>query len=413
MKKPYTIAVIIAAFLIAALPAYAGSRSYANDQLDYWVDYANDEGYEVFYTNVDRLYEDDSVSYFFELDPGYYYFVAEGGEDTEDIDMYVYDEDGNEIVSDTLDDNYPICEIEVYESTEIEVEVVAYSFMGREDSDYFCFVAAMESEAGIHEYSSDNTDDIIDYWVDWADEQGYDVLYTDSGELGMDDSDTYEFELDSGYYIFYAESIDESDDIDMYVYDEDGDEIISDELSDNYPICEFELRRADNVEVEVTSYDIARGRSTEYAIIIAIDGEGSILSSNGDVDRERPLSDQTDREYVEELSGRYMDMVEDDRYEMIFDEIRVLEEDEPYTMRITLGRGDYTIYAEGGLRIADLDLRVYDSDGYVIAEDIMDDNMPICEFSTRDSETFEIEIDPYEMKPGWSEGYYMIVIVRD
>lgn len=415
MKKVYIFTAVILTLMIAALPAFAGSRRYVNELLDEWADYAEDEGYEVFYTNVDEIDIDHSVSYYFELEPGYYIFIAKGGEDIVDIDMYVYDEDGYEITSDELEDAYPICEIEVYEFTEIEVEIVPYEFNRHVDEDYFCFVAGQNIEDVRPERDPDlDVDDIIDYWVDWADEDGYEVIiYTDAGELSRDDSDYYEFELDSGFYKIYVESLNERDDIDMCVYDDDGDEIISDTYDDNYPICEFEMRRPGFVEIEVAPYEYAEGNSTEYAIIIAVDGDGGILSDGGGSDRDRPLSDQTDREYVDELMGHYMEMVEEERYEMIFDEINILEEYEPYTMRITLGRGDYIVYAEGGLRIADLDLRVYDEDGYIVAEDTLTDSEPICEFSTRESATFEIEIDPYEMESGWDEGYYLIVIVRD
>ncbi|MCX6646893.1 MAG: hypothetical protein NTY09_11170 [bacterium] len=414
MKKVYVFAALIVCFLIAALPAFAGSRSYANDLLDEWMAYADEQGYEVFYSNVDRIDTDNSVSYYYDLEPGNYYFVAEGGEDTEDLDMYVYDEDGNEIVSDELDDNYPMCEVLVNESTSIEVEVIAYSFSGHEDSDYFCFVAAIEPGNAAPDTNASDTDEIIDYWTNWAEDSDYNVIYTDSGELGVDDSDTYDFELDSGHYYIYAESLEDADDIDMFVYGSDGEVIISDELSDNYPICEFDLRRADEVQIKISSYDIAHGRSTEYGLVIATTEDGAILNQGSDVEiQDRPLTDQTDREYVDGLRGSYMEMVDDENYEMIFDEIRLLQDGEPYTMRITLGSGDYIVYAEGGLRIADLDLRVSDGDGYVVAEDTQNDSNPVCEFSTRDSATYEIEIDPYDMVSGWSEGYYVIVIVRD
>lgn len=416
MRKFSIFIAIVLAIAIAAMPAFASGRRYANGLLDEWVDYVEVEGYEVFYTNVDRINEDHSISYYFELDPGYYIFIAEGGDDIEDIDMYVYDEDGYEIASDELGNAYPKCEIEVYEFTEIEVEIVPYDFHGRTYEDFFCFVAGMETETyyedfGYHGYA--DIDDILDYWIDWADDSGYDVIYWDSGELVRDASDFYEFELDSGDYIIYAESLKEDYDIDLWVWGEDDDEIDSDEHPDNYPICEFNLNRPEIIEIEVEPYDFARGDSTEYAIVIAVDGDGGILDGAFDRPGYRTLTDQSDYDYILEQMAWHMDMVQDERYEMIYDEVNILDEYEPYTTRITLGRGDYIVYAEGGLGIADLDLRVYDDDGYIVAEDTMVDNTPRCEFSVLHSETFEIEIEPYEMESGWDEGYYLLVIVRD
>lgn len=416
MRKISIYVAIILAISIAAMPAFAGGRRYANDLLDEWVDYAEDEGFEVFYTNVDRINEDHSISYYFELDPGSYIFIAVGGEDIEDIDMYVYDEDGYEIASDEYEDAYPICEIEIDEFMEIEVEIAPYDFHGRTYEDFFCFVAGMDTETYYEDFGYDgysDIDDILDYWIDWADDSGYDVIYSGSGELVRDVSDFYEFELDRGYYIIYAESLREDYDIDLWVRGEDDDEIDSDEHPDNYPICEFNLYRPEIVEIEIEPYDFGRGDSTEYAIVIAVDGDGGILDGSFDRHDYRPLTDQSDYDYIQEQMAWYMDMVQDERYEMIYDEINILDEYEPYTTRITLGRGDYIVYAEGGLRIADLDLRVYDGDGYIVAEDTMVDSNPRCEFSVRHSETFEIEIDPYEMESGWDEGYYLLVVVRE
>jgi hypothetical protein len=416
MRKISIYVAIVLAIAIAAMPAYAGGRAYVNDLLDEWVDYVELEGYEVFYTNVDRINEDHSISYYFELDPGYYIFIAEGGEDIQDIDMYVYDEDGYEIASDEYDDAYPVCRIEIDEFTEIEVEIAPYDFHGRTYEDFFCFVAGMNTESYYEDFGYDgygDIDDILDYWIDWADDSGYDVIYSDSGELGPDVSDYFEFELDTGSYKIYAESLSEDYDIDLWIWDEESRELASDDFSDNYPICEFILRRPEFVEIEVEPYDFDRGDSIEYAIVIAVDGDGGILDGGFERRDYQSITDQSDYDYIQEQMAWYMDMVQDERYEMIFDEINILDEYEPYTTRITLGRGDYIVYAEGGLGIADLDLRVYDEDGYIVAEDTMVDNIPRCEFSVRHSMTFEIEIDPYEMESGWDEGYYLLVIVRD
>jgi len=405
-------ALLLLVCMIAALPASAGSRRYASDLADEWASYAEDSGMEVFYTDVDRISEDHSVSYYFDLEPGYYMFIAEGGEDIEDLDMYVY-EDGHDIDSDTLEDNYPICEIELDYYAEIEVEIVVYSFYGREYEDYFAFVAASEVDSG-GGYTASDVEEIREYWIDWAEESGYSVLYSDTGSLARDRSEYFNFDLSAGTYHIYAESLLEGDDIDMYVYGERAQEIESDTLTDNYPICSFDLPGPESVQIEVVPYTYQRGSSTDFAIVIAAEGRGRILDEEMDGGgTPGRVNDQADLDYVEERQGEYMDMIAQMDLQMIYDEIDIVREYNPATVNITLGRGDYIVYAEAGLRIADLDLRIYDEDGYIVSEDTLTDNMPYCEFSTYQSESFEIEIDPYEMEPGWDEGYYLLVIVRD
>lgn len=405
---------ILLVCMIAALPAFAGSRRYVSDLVESWSEHAEQEGLEVFFTDVDRISRDHSISYIFDLEPGYYKFIAEGGEDIEDLDMYVYDEGGFDLDSDTLENDYPICEIELDSHAEIEVEIVVYSFYERHHQDHFAFVAATEPSDLSDGYADVEVGDVMQYWIDWADDSGYEVLYSNTGSLSRDRSEYYEFNLSAGSYHVYAESMLEADDIDMYIYDEDGVEIESDTLTDNFPICSFDLRNPEAVEIEIVPYTLERDRSTDFAIVIAAEGSGSIIDEvTAGRDYPEGISDREDYDYIENLMGEYMEMVEQQGYEMIYDEIDLVDEYDTSVVPITLGRGDYIVYAEGGLRIADLDLRVYDEDGYIVSEDTLTDNMPVCEFSTYQSESFEIEIEPYEMEPGRDAGYYLLVIVRD
>ncbi len=404
---------LLIAIMLIAIPANAGSRRYAADQLDYWVDNAEGFGYEVIYTDLDEIDDEYTMTYTLPLEAGIYHLYAEGGEDIEDLDMYVYDEDGYELDSDELTDNFPICTFELPYEQEIEVEIVAVDFYGREYEDWFCFVVAEEY------VEVTDLDDIIDYWVDWAEDYDYDVLTTDTGSLSRNDSEYIMMSLDEGYYYIYAESINSADDIDMTIYDERGDALVSDALINNFPICEFELRSPEEIEIEILGYELASGRSTDFAIIIATDDDGAILG--GDLmgtphGTTRPggrIDDDSDWEYINDVMDDYMGEIILEGYEMIFDQIEIIEEDSYHTFRVTLGRGDYIAFVEGGLRIVDLDLTVYDEDGDVVAEDYAVSVDASCEFSCRRSTTFEFDITAYEMESGFDEGYFLFVVVRD
>lgn len=404
---------LLIAIMLMAIPANAGSRRYAADQLDYWIDNAEGYGYEVIYDDLDRIDDEYSMFYTLPLEAGIYHLYAEGGEDIEDLDMYVYDEDGYELDSDVLTDNFPICTIELYYDQEIEVEIVAHEFYGREYEDWYCFVVAEEFA------EVTDLDGIIDYWVDWADDFGYEVLTTDTGRLSRDDSEFYLLSLDEGYYYIYAESINSADDIDMTIYDERGRELVSDALVNNFPICEFDLRSPEDIEIEILGYELASGRSTDFAIIIATDDNGAILGGDlmgtphGTTMPGGRIDDDADWEFVSELMEDYMMDILLEGYEMIFDQIEIIEEDSYYTFRVTVGRGDYIAFTEGGLRIVDLDLTVYDEDGYVVDEDAGVSVDAVCEFSCRRSTTFEFDIYAYDMESGFDEGYFLFVVVRD
>ncbi len=417
MKQTLFITGILMALMLVSLPAFAGSRDYIEDMLDDWVEFTEDEGYEVIYTDIDMIDVDHTIVYTFELEPGMYMFMAEGGKDVEDIDMYVYDEDGNELASDILDDNYPFCELEVKSYITVDVEVIAYSFFGGVRKDYLCFVAGGISWDDFDDLTPETSSDpgeIIDYWIDWAEDSGYMVLFTDTGALSDGVSDFLGFELDRGMYHMYTESIFEMDDIDLTVRDENGDILNSDTMADNYPICSFELSKAGIIEAEIIPVSYEMGSATEYAIVLATQGDGAILTP-GFTDtpyEDQIVSDESDHEYISGILDEYMTLVIEGDYEMIYDEIGILSMYESGTMTIDLGRGDYVLFAEAGLRIADLDLRVFNEDGYIVAADMLVNYAPMCEFTTKEAATFEVELTAHEMEPGWSEGYYMLVIVR-
>jgi len=415
MRRIWLFAGLLMLGILIAPPALAGSKEYAEGRMDHWVEFVQQEGYEVFCNDVDVITKDKSISYTFDLQAGYYYLVAEGGEDIEDLDMFVYTEGGRELESDTMSDNYPVCEIELAYATKIEVEVAVYAFAGGVTEDYFCFVAGGERSDASADSDEPAPEDVRDYWVKWAEDSGYKVLFTDTGVLRKNNSDSYELDLERGSYHVFAESVDEQDDIDLIVMSQEDEELAGDYAPDNYPICSFELTEPQTVKVEVfQSY--SADFAGKYAIVVAAEGSGG-LRSQGSItgpDSDQPITDESDNEYVREVLDDYMTMVIDNSYTNMFDKIDEsgLDAENPCRYRLALGRGDYIVYAEGGLRIADLDLRVYNEDGYIVAEDTLSNNAPMCEFSVLEAASFEIEVQPYEMVPGRQKGYFVVVVVR-
>ncbi len=415
MRRIWLFAVLVTLGFLIASPALAGSKEYAEGRMDHWIEFVQQEGYEVFCNDVDVITKDQSISYTLDLQPGYYYLVAEGGENIEDLDMFVYTEGGRELESDTMSDNYPVCEIELAYATKIEVEVAVYVFAGGVTEDYFCFVAGGEKGDAAADSDEPAPEDVRDYWVKWAEDSGYKVLFTDTGVLRKNNGDSYEIDLERGSYHVFAESVNAEDDIDLTVMSQEDEELAVDYAPDNYPICSFELAEAQTVKVHVWP-GWTRDYTCKYVMVVAAEGSGG-LRSQGPItgpDSDQTITDESDNEYVLEVLDDYMTMVIDNSYTNMFDKIDLsgLDAEKPCRYRLALGRGDYIVYAEGGLRIADLDLRVYNEEGYIVAEDTLSNNAPMCEFSVLEAASFEIEVQPYEMVPGWQKGCFVVVVVR-
>jgi hypothetical protein len=150
MQRILILSVLALFILTLPLVAFASRRSDIEDALDYWTDYADDEGYVVLDSDIDTLDEDEpSVYYTIDLEAGEYVIVAESGEEIENLDMAVYYEDDYEdgddsFVEDTYDDNFPICEFELDDDETIVVELWVEDFARHEDNGYYCILFTMQ-----------------------------------------------------------------------------------------------------------------------------------------------------------------------------------------------------------------------------------------------------------------------------
>lgn len=142
------------AAMILLLPLAASAnadRDNVEELLDEWITYAEDEGYTVLDQKVDRVDEETYMIYTIELDPGTYNFLAQGGDNIVDLDMFGYYEDDYDdgddpFVEDTYGDNYPLLEFTLEDPETIVVEVSAVEFAEDEDRGYFCILFCQENE---------------------------------------------------------------------------------------------------------------------------------------------------------------------------------------------------------------------------------------------------------------------------
>jgi hypothetical protein len=147
MKRALMIGLLAVFILGLPLTALASRRDYIEEVLDYWIDYAEDEGYDVFDSDISRIDDETFITYTVDLERGDYLIIAEGGEHIVNLDMAAWYEDDYEdgeesFVQDLLEDNYPVLEFSLKQSETIVVEVWVEEFERHEDSDYFCILIA-------------------------------------------------------------------------------------------------------------------------------------------------------------------------------------------------------------------------------------------------------------------------------
>ena len=116
-------------FLMLSTASYA--QSYAEtvwSQIQNFYDEMSDENYTVKNYIIGTIGEDDENSWTMYLSSSdEYVFGGFCDEDCDDLDLYLYDEDGNEIDNDTEEDDFPVITFSPRESGRYKIEVAMYS----------------------------------------------------------------------------------------------------------------------------------------------------------------------------------------------------------------------------------------------------------------------------------------------
>ncbi len=173
-----------------------------------------------------------------------YVFIGAGDDDVEDLDIYVYDEDGDVVAKDIEDDEYPLVN---FSPSYSGVYTIKLKLVSCDANGSFCVMNFMQKD-GVTP-STDKFDEAIERMVKvvnyiddergtkFLDREGEFCYYGfafpyDGQESQINGIDLNEDET----YIMVAVGDDGVDDIDLFLLDSDGDEIDSDTEDDATPI---------------------------------------------------------------------------------------------------------------------------------------------------------------------------------
>lgn len=275
-----------------------------------------------------------------------------------------------------------------------------------------------ESSSGIGRFA--DAQDMLSFLKKRASVMDSIIVFTTTGSLVGTDNVQHKVNLDPGKYHIYSITIKKKDDIDLNVYDSDGDLLCKNDKEDNQPKVDLVISLAEEVRIEIVPYRYESGMTTQYALVIA--KEKSEEKEEPEKEKSEPrihqkpkgveITDETDLNYCKVVQGDYMAMIAHQDYQMIFDHINIVNVKKPATYPMTLGKGEYIIWGAGGLKINDLDIYVTDKEGNSIANDGTVDNLPFCEFTSSKSTRFNISVKAASMSEGYEEGYYLIIVVK-
>jgi hypothetical protein len=132
-SSPIMLAAVLAAFAAAPAPTSAQSISDAIDDVLEWLD----EGYELIPENgqwglvFGWFAESEEKEMRFNVTSGETYMLAGGGDsNSEDLDICVYDQYGDEVECDVLTDNYPLVTFTASGTGTSRAVLTAYALRG-------------------------------------------------------------------------------------------------------------------------------------------------------------------------------------------------------------------------------------------------------------------------------------------
>ncbi len=413
--RSLTFLTILLIILTAAVPTYADEAAdYILNDVAEWTEIAEGNDFNILGTYTGRIGSSGMI-YSFDLAPGVYHFYSSGGKNIDDLDLALYDKDGFELNSDAMIDKIPIVVVKLDERTELEAEITAWSFKPGYNSGLFCLLLTSEDEGEVYDFSGQTIrldgsvlpdvelpalsgqyyDDLLtetELWIPFEADEGRDV-YQHEIVPAVDLGHSMSLELQSGFYTIYAQPDSRCGDLDISVYDQDWLYIAENHMDDNFPECSFYLASPQTVYIEFEIFEFA-GNNTgcllAYMVSYIEEIDSGLMS--------KYIHDQLDVLRESYSIGGY-ELV-DSGFEMLS------VDDEIYVFEIELDAGNYTIEADGGMVITDLDMAVLDDKESLLGEDTLPDNYPIVDFELKKSQVITIEISVYQFAEGYTEDYF-------
>ena len=236
--------------------------------------------------------------------------------------------------------------------------------------------------------SQTSVDDRLAGYEELLQEEGfYRVTSHQEGMLREGSDSRFSVSLQSGVeYRIIGYCDEDCDDLDLTLYDSDGDMIEEDVLADAAPLLSFTANTSGRFEVEVAMVDCSL---EPCGFGVGVFGQGYEGAVEEDVGHDHILDDLE----VSEMLDALEEVWAEDGYNRSGGILSGwIYEDEEETHYLDLRSGaDYEIMGVCDSDCEDLDLALYDSSGDLVAEDVLPDELPILEFTGPNDGEFLLE----------------------
>ena len=236
--------------------------------------------------------------------------------------------------------------------------------------------------------SQTSVDDRLAGYEELVQKEGFSrVTSHHEGMLREGNDSRFSVSLQSGVeYRIIGFCDEDCDDLDLTLYDSDGDLIEEDILMDAAPLLSFTANTSGRFEVEVAMVVCSL---EPCGFGVAVFGQGHEGTVEEDLAHDHILDDVEVSDMLDALEAVWVE----DGYTRSGSILSGwLDEDEQEMHRVDLQSGaDYMIMGMCDFDCEDLDLALYDSSGDLVDEDVLPDELPVLEFTGPSDGAFLLE----------------------
>lgn len=387
--------------------------------IDDWISFEEMDGGEVIESDI-ILIEDENYTISVDLEPGFYVLSGLADERCTNISLQ-YMTDYGELPQDYESSGvYPYFSFAIVEPTTLDIEMeLEFDSGHRQMKTWFGYLISLT--AGTDE---DSRYDYIETALGWYDDpymlESAELIDSHIGHLTRSsDTETFEYDLDEGYYYVSGEGGLAMKSLTVYIYDEDGESLYEYEYEDKYPWAEFDIDEPQTITVEFIASNFETGFDEAYYCFVVVnpderwsDYEGYDYSDSSGWDGyEGTLEDAAYSALDTLIAGaeKHGEEVVESWTEFMYLE----SEENGVSIDLDLDPGTYYVYVQGdGICLKDIFLTINDEDGDFVDECSSYPGAAICRIEVgRGGGSYEALVQAY-----WLDcyiGYFAFVLTQE
>ncbi|MCX6647125.1 MAG: hypothetical protein NTY09_12335 [bacterium] len=315
---------------------------------------------------------------------------------------------------------YPYNNFVILEPTTLDIEM-QFEFDSSYRNPKTCFGYLIVRTAGVDDESRHNyIETVFGWYTDPSMPDTANIVDSHIGHLtGASDTETFEYDLEAGYYYVSGEGGLDIKSLSVYITDEDGNSLFEYAYEDKYPWANFTLEEPHTITVEIIATNFVDGFDDGYYCFVVVntpegpdyyDDEYSDGNSNWDGNEDTLVnSAQLAADAIIDSAEKHGEEVVE-----VYPETALGESEENgIYIDLDLEPGTYYVYVQGdGICLSDLSVTVYDEYANIVDESSAGSSAAVCRIEvSRGDGPYKVWVGDYILD--CYIGYFNVVLTRE